>query len=578
MRITTLAVRAAGCLCLLLTQPLLLLHAEPATAPDAVTPDGGRYYGALVDGMRQGHGRVEWRNGARYEGGFDQGLYSGRGKIDMASGFSYEGEFERGMMTGRGRMQLQNGATYVGAVRNGEFDGQGRYQSAKGELYEGGFAMGRYQGQGRFENPAGEVYEGNFENNELSGTGRSTHPDGSRYQGNFLKWKPHGKGSFVDAQGNRFEGEFVNGALTGPGKMNGKNGSSYDGEFKQWAYHGEGVFRYANGDEYKGAFAQGAYDGKGTLTYATAQKDGRTVDSGIWHRGSLENKEEELQSKRNVETALYNQRAFLDRALAALAPRDPKKINMYLLAVAGDGSQEVFRREVEFVQEQFDRDFGTRGRSLALINSRSTVDSAPMATLTSIRESLHGVAGRMDKERDILFLFLTSHGSRDHEITLDQNGMELRGLPAKELGAALKESGIRWKVVVVSACFAGGFIDAIKDEHTLVIAAARHDRTSFGCSDDNDFTYFGRAFFKDALPRSSSFEEAFQKAKVLVEQWEADDIAHSAKDDKIEHSLPQMHDPVPVKKYLQRWQAQLPKSPAPRHANAAGKIAGVSLD
>lgn len=293
---------------------------------------------------------------------------------------------------------------------------------------------------------------------------------------------------------------------------------------------------------------------------------------------TLKSKKEELQTRRNVETALYNQRALLDRALASLAPRDPTKINMYLLAVAGDGSQEVFRREVQFVREQFDRDFGTRGRSLALINSRSTVDSVPMATLTSIRESLRGVAGRMDKERDILFLFLTSHGSHDHEITLDQDGMELRGLPARELGVALKDSGIRWKVVVVSACFAGGFIDAIKDEHTLVIAAARHDRTSFGCADDNDFTYFGRAFFKDALPRSGSFEEAFHKAKALVEKWEADDIAHSAKDDKIEHSLPQMHNPIAMKKYLQRWQAQLPKFSAPRHVEAAGKFAGIKAD
>lgn len=278
---------------------------------------------------------------------------------------------------------------------------------------------------------------------------------------------------------------------------------------------------------------------------------------GELRRETLENRRQELQARRNVEAALYNQRALLDKAHAALLPQDPKKIDMYLLAVAGDGSQEVFRREVEFVRTQFDRAFGTQGRSLALINSRNTVASAPMATVTSIRESLRAIAARMDKEQDILFFFVTSHGSKEHELSLNQNGMELPDLPARELGALLKETGIRWKVVLVSACYAGGFIDSIKDDRTLVIAAARHDRTSFGCADDNDFTYFGRAFFKEALPHSASFEDAFQKAKMLVEQWEAKDIKDSGQaDQQALHSLPQMHDPAPIREYLQRWRAQ----------------------
>jgi Peptidase C13 family len=43
----------------------------------------------------------------------------------------------------------------------------------------------------------------------------------------------------------------------------------------------------------------------------------------------------------------------------------------------------------------------------------------------------------------------------------------------------LKKSGIRWKVVVISACYGGGFIDPVKDDTTLVITATRHDRRSF---------------------------------------------------------------------------------------------------
>ena len=153
--------------------------------------------------------------------------------------------------------------------------------------------------------------------------------------------------------------------------------------------------------------------------------------------------------------ALYNQRTLLDQALARIAPRDPaKKINLYLLGVAGDGAQEVFHRETAFVQRQFDRDYGTVGRSLMLVNSRNTVAQQPMATLTSLRASLDALGGKMDKQNDILFLFLTSHGSPEHELALAQNGMDLHSLPAQELASMLKHSGIRWKVIVVSACYA----------------------------------------------------------------------------------------------------------------------------
>jgi hypothetical protein len=131
--------------------------------------------------------------------------------------------------------------------------------------------------------------------------------------------------------------------------------------------------------------------------------------------------------------------------------------------------------------------------------------------------------------------------------------LSLRGLSARDLAALLKETGIRWKVVVVSACYGGGFIDPIKDDRTLVIAAARHDRQSFGCSDENDFTYFCRAFFKDALPQSASFQEAFRSAERSVGEQERSDQNTGDKKDAGNFSLPQMFNPGPIEKHLQRW-------------------------
>lgn len=268
--------------------------------------------------------------------------------------------------------------------------------------------------------------------------------------------------------------------------------------------------------------------------------------------GAGSSREERRRAPSLAQTALYTQRTLLTRAIEGLPARTPGRINLYLLAVAGDGTQEVFRREVDFVRGQFERDYGIGGRSLALVNSRNTVETLPMATTTSLREALAGIAARMDRDEDILFLFLTSHGSKDHQLSLDLDGIDLASLPARELGAMLRDSGIRWKVVVVSACYGGGFIDALKDERTLVITAARADRTSFGCADENEFTDFGRAYFKEALPRSTSFQDAFGKASVLVDEWEKRD----GRAGPGEQSLPQMENPPLIEEHLRQWWTQ----------------------
>ena len=95
----------------------------------------------------------------------------------------------------------------------------------------------------------------------------------------------------------------------------------------------------------------------------------------------------------------------------------------------------------------------------------------------------------------------------------------------------LREAKIPWKVVVISACYAGGFIDALRDDHTIVLAAAAPDRTSFGCSDDRDLTYFGEAFYRDALPKAASLRAAFETARA--------EIAKREKEEKVEPSDPQ---------------------------------------
>jgi hypothetical protein len=88
---TPLAIKAWLFALLLLACPAL------AAAADAVTPDGGRYTGTLLDGMLHGRGRIEWPNGTRYQGEFRQGMYWGEGDLRIADDKRrYQGEFVRG--------------------------------------------------------------------------------------------------------------------------------------------------------------------------------------------------------------------------------------------------------------------------------------------------------------------------------------------------------------------------------------------------------------------------------------------------------------------------------------------------
>jgi peptidase C13-like protein/YcxB-like protein len=220
------------------------------------------------------------------------------------------------------------------------------------------------------------------------------------------------------------------------------------------------------------------------------------------------------------EDAYYRQPQLLREQLAALKPGRRGVIDLYFIGVAAYARQDVFMKEVHSVAQLFDERFGTRGRSLMLINNPATVGESPVATSTSLGLALKRVGEVMNRDEDIVFLFITSHGSKEHEASLEFYPMQLKPLEPARLKQLLDEAGIRRRVVVVSACYSGGFVDALKDDNTLAIAASAADRNSFGCSNDADFTYFGKAYFDEALRQTDSFSEAFEVAKGAIAERE----------------------------------------------------------
>jgi hypothetical protein len=264
---------------------------------------------------------------------------------------------------------------------------------------------------------------------------------------------------------------------------------------------------------------------------------------------------DESEPSFDAEEVIYNQQNLIDEAAAKLKPQTPGVVDLYVVAFAGDASENVFGNEVEYAEKLFGERFGAEGRVVVLENQAATVEKRPLATLTNLRLALDAVAKTMDPAEDILLVYLTTHGSQDHELLVDLDPLPLDQIAPEDLADALKtRPGIRWKIVVVNACYSGGFIDAIRDDSTMVMTSAREDRTSFGCGADSDITYFGKAFLADALNRTTSIPEAFALAKQSVAEWEDRD--------QEEHSEPQIATTRSIEAKLATWERTLKPEPA----------------
>lgn len=236
------------------------------------------------------------------------------------------------------------------------------------------------------------------------------------------------------------------------------------------------------------------------------------------HKQDLRQGEE--QAALDAEGISRRQPLLLEQALAGLeGTRADQPPRLFFVGFAGYGWEAVFKREALAVRALFDERFGTKGRSLVLVNHPTTVDGIALANAANLDRVLQHIGGLMNRDVDTLFLFLTSHGSKNL-FAVEMPGFAFDGLTPAELKAMLDRSRIKNRIVVVSACHSGSFIPALAGPTTLVIAAAHADRTSFGCDDRREWTYFGEAFFNRALLQERSFERAFQLARRTIGRWE----------------------------------------------------------
>lgn len=224
-----------------------------------------------------------------------------------------------------------------------------------------------------------------------------------------------------------------------------------------------------------------------------------------------------------------HQRALLQEGIAALAPQRKGVTDIYTIGVAGWANQDVFVKELGGAFDSMAKVLPTSNRVLRLINHPST-SQTPLATRANLAFAVQSVGKIMDKNEDVLVLFMTSHGTREgFALQLPWDRPVL--LPPADVANILASAGIKNRVVIVSACYSGIFVKPVANDNTIVMTAADATHTSFGCAADRDWTYFGDAFFNRSLVPGVDFHQAFDSARKLIREWEINE--------KLEPSNPQ---------------------------------------
>lgn len=240
-----------------------------------------------------------------------------------------------------------------------------------------------------------------------------------------------------------------------------------------------------------------------------------------WWRGHQDEAAAQASSEMNAgsEVVLAAQAFLLDHALDQLQDERSGRTDLYFIAFAPNARDDAFREQAEAAQRVMDARWDTDGRSLVLVNNPQTLVTAPFATVSNLRETLNEIGGAMDGEDDVVMLYLASTTAANGKLAAQQPPLTLVELGPAGLKQLLEDAGIKWRIIVVSACDSGRFV-AMQDENTLVITDTSASGPAFGCGNRTPTSLFADAFFGDGLGKTNSFETAFATAKAKMTERE----------------------------------------------------------
>ena len=144
-----------------------------------------------------------------------------------------------------------------------------------------------------------------------------------------------------------------------------------------------------------------------------------------------------------------------------------------------------------------------------------SLDPDKDAQETTVAHIANGLWDVSNRATGGCLIYFTSHGQYNAGIV---TGDAMLG-PDNWAKIVNNACGKRPSVIVMSACFSGQFIPALAGENRMVLAAARPDRTSFGCGESDHYTFFDGCFLQ-AIPASTDFPGLAEKTRDCVTRQE----------------------------------------------------------
>lgn len=189
------------------------------------------------------------------------------------------------------------------------------------------------------------------------------------------------------------------------------------------------------------------------------------------------------------------------------------------IVVAGDwhshsgAPSEVFDNARRDVSAGFER-IGVDPRNLLEFSvrpDRYRDGNLQQADAHTIATALWDLSDRTDAG---CLIYFSSHGSPDGLVLGDDI------LAPRALNMMLNNTcADRPTVVIVSACYSGVFVPALKGPNRFVLTAARPDRSSFGCGDNDKYPFFDDCVLT-SLPLSRDFPSLADDVQACVSRKE----------------------------------------------------------
>lgn len=223
-----------------------------------------------------------------------------------------------------------------------------------------------------------------------------------------------------------------------------------------------------------------------------------------------------------TQAVFEQQQALLNKALAAVPAQRPGVADVYGLVFAPYSEENVFLRESTMVRSVLQDRFDAQNRVLHLMNHATTTSTLPWATPANLQAAIARLASVMDKDEDMVFIYMTSHGAKNFELAAAHRPLTVEPVTPQMLKTWLDDAGIRHRIVAVSACYSGGWVPVLADDDSLIMTAADATHTSYGCGRLSELTFFGRAVFDEQLRTTHSLTKAFEQAVPLIRQREID--------------------------------------------------------